>query len=66
MGYPTTVQAIERNKARQAQWYVNVPNAIAHALNFEKGETVEWEIESTNVLIVKRVKEPKRSRAKQK
>jgi antitoxin component of MazEF toxin-antitoxin module len=66
MGYPTTVQAIERKKARQAQWYVNFPNAIAQALNFEKGETVEWEIESTKVLILKRVKEPKRSRAKQK
>ncbi len=48
MGYPTKIQLIARQKGRQ--WYVNFPNALAAAMNFEKGETVEWEVESLGVL----------------
>ena len=44
MGYPTKIQLIARKKGKQ--WYVNFPNALAEAMNFEKGEVVEWEIES--------------------
>lgn len=44
MGYPTKIQLISRKKGNQ--WYVNFPNALAEAMNFRKGETVEWEIES--------------------
>jgi hypothetical protein len=55
MGYPTTVQAIERKKAKQAQWYVNFPNALAQAMDFSKGEIVEWDVESTTVIRLTRV-----------
>ena len=30
------------------------PNAIAEAMNFKKGETVEWEVESLTVLKMSR------------
>ena len=48
MGYPTKIQLISRQKGNQ--WYVNFPNALAEAMNFEKGETVEWEVETLEVL----------------
>lgn len=38
MGYPTSVQLIDRKKTEQ--WYVNFPAAIARAMDFEKGEIV--------------------------
>lgn len=40
MGYPTKVQLIKRKAS--AQWYVNFPAVLAQAMEFEKGETVEW------------------------
>lgn len=48
MGYPTKIQKIERKKGNQ--WYVNFPNALAEAMNFSKGETVEWEVLTTLAL----------------
>ncbi len=48
MGYPTKIQLIARKKGNQ--WYVNFPNALAEAMNFEKSEVVEWEVESLQVL----------------
>lgn len=56
MGYPTTVQLIDRKNTEQ--WYVNFPAAIARALDFVKGEVVEWTIETRSKLILKR--KPKR------
>jgi len=52
MGYPTTIQLISRNKGNH--WYVNFPNALAKALDFKKGEIVEWEIVEKNKLLVTR------------
>ena len=52
MGYPTKIQLISRQKGNQ--WYVNFPNALAEALNFVKGETVEWTILSTSCLHMRR------------
>lgn len=52
MGYKTRVQRIDRAKSQQ--WYVNLPSALAHALQFSKGEVVEWEIETKDKLILKR------------
>lgn len=52
MGYPTTVQLIDCKTTEQ--WYVNFPAAIARALDFEKGEVVEWTIENRSTLILKR------------
>lgn len=54
MGYPTKVQLIAREKGKQ--WYVNFPNALAEAMNFKKGEVVEWEIETRNCLKMVRTK----------
>lgn len=52
MGYPTSVQLIDREKTEQ--WYVNFPAAIARGMDFEKGEIVEWTIESKARLTLKR------------
>ena len=52
MGYPTKVQLIRRLKSEQ--WYVNLPAAVAQALEFDKGEVVEWVIEDKRTLILKR------------
>lgn len=48
MGYPTKIQLISRKKGEQ--WYVNFPNALAQAMNFQKSEVVEWEIEDLKSL----------------
>ena len=48
MGYPTKIQLISRKKGNQ--WYVNFPNALAEAMNFKKGERVEWSVESIKFL----------------
>jgi len=53
MGYPTKIQLIARKKGKQ--WYVNFPGALAEAMNFEKGEVVEWEVESLTSLKMTRV-----------
>ena len=53
MGYPTKVQLIKRKKTAD-QYYINLPTAIAEAMEFEKGETVEWIIEDKANLVVHR------------
>ena len=52
MGYPTKIQLIKREKSEQ--WYINFPSAVAQAMEFEKGETVEWLVENKKKLILKR------------
>lgn len=52
MGYPTKMQLINR-KASQ-QWYVNIPAAVAQAMEFQKGETVEWIVDDQQHLVLKR------------
>ena len=56
MGFPTKVQLIQR-KASQ-QWYINFPSAVAQALEFERGETVEWIIEDKANLVLHRRQVP--------
>lgn len=53
MGYPTKVQLIKRKQSEQ--WYINFPSAVAQALDFERGETVEWSIEDKNLLALRRL-----------
>jgi len=54
MGHPTKVQCIRRKKGPD-QWYVNFPAAMANAMEFEKGETIEWLIEDkANVVLHRR------------
>jgi len=57
MGYPTRVQLIKRRSSHQ--WYVNFPAALAEAMEFEKGELVEWVVESRKKLSLKRSSEKK-------
>jgi bifunctional DNA-binding transcriptional regulator/antitoxin component of YhaV-PrlF toxin-antitoxin module len=52
MGFPTKIQLIKR--AKSEQWYINFPSAIAQAMEFERGEVVEWVIEDKQRLILKR------------
>lgn len=53
MGYPTKVQLIQRKASEQ--WYINFPSAVAQALDFARGETVEWHIEDKNLLALRRL-----------
>ncbi len=62
MGHPTKVQVIQRQNSEQ--WYVNFPAAVAHAVEFGKGEIVEWVIEDKNTLILKRVETAQAATAK--
>jgi hypothetical protein len=52
MGYPTKIQLIKRSKSEQ--WYINFPSAIAQAMEFERGEVVEWMIQDRQTMILKR------------
>jgi len=53
MGYPTRVQVIQR-KASQ-QWYVNFPAALAQAMEFSKGEVIEWTVQDKDTLVLRRI-----------
>jgi len=52
MGYPTRVQLIRRKASEQ--WYVNFPMAIAQAMQFARGEVVEWIIEDREQMVLRR------------
>jgi len=58
MGYPTKVQLIKRKKSEQ--WYVNFPSAVAQAMEFERGEVVEWFVEDKETLVLARPSAPGR------
>lgn len=52
MGYPTRVQRIKRKASEQ--WYINFPAALAQAMEFERGEVVEWVVEDRANLLLRR------------
>jgi hypothetical protein len=52
MGYPTKVQLIHRKDSQQ--WYINFPAPIAQAMEFTKGEVVEWVIQDRRTLLLNR------------
>ena len=56
MGYPTKVQLIERKDSEQ--FYINFPAPIAQAMEFAKGEIVEWTIADKKHLILSRTVVP--------
>ena len=56
MGFPTKVQIIKRKESEQ--WYINFPSALAQAMEFERGETVEWIIEDKSRLVLRRRSTP--------
>lgn len=62
MGYRIKVQKVERPTNRS--YYVNLPAALAEAINVEKGEEFEWEIEDKNLLLFKRVNHVKIKKVK--
>jgi hypothetical protein len=54
MGFPTKVQLIQRKDSQQ--WYINFPSAVAQAMEFQRGEIVEWIVEDKNRLLLRRRK----------
>lgn len=56
MGFPTKVQLIKRKKSEQ--WYINFPSAVAKAMEFFRGEVVEWIVEDKANLILHRPDTP--------
>jgi hypothetical protein len=56
MGFPTKVQLIKRKASEQ--WYINFPSAIAQAMEFSRGETVEWLVEDKALLALRRLEAP--------
>ena len=56
MGFPTKVQLIKRKASEQ--WYINFPSAIAQAMEFSRGETVEWIVEDKALLALRRLDPP--------
>ena len=57
MGYPTKVQLIHRQKTAD-QYYINFPTAVAEAMEFQKGEIIEWIIEDKANIIAHRRQVP--------
>lgn len=56
MGFPTKVQLIKRQASEQ--WYINFPSAVAQAMEFSRGETVEWIVEDKSLLALRRLHPP--------
>lgn len=52
MGFSTKIQLIKRTASEQ--WYVNLPSAVAQAMEFQKGEVVEWVIEDKKRMTLQR------------
>ena len=52
MAFSTKVQLIKR--AASEQWYVNLPSAVAQAMDFQKGEQVQWAIHDRRTLVLTR------------
>jgi antitoxin component of MazEF toxin-antitoxin module len=60
MGYLIKVQKVERPTNRS--YYVNLPVALAEAIDLQKGEQWEWSMEDKNTLIFSRVKKLEKRR----
>ena len=58
MGYLTKIQRVDR--PTNQSFYVNLPTAVAQAIEIEKGEEFEWVVEDKNLLLLKRVKPVKK------
>jgi hypothetical protein len=57
MGFPTKVQLIKRRSSEQ--WYINFPSALAQAMEFSRGESVEWLVEDKSLLALRRPQAPR-------
>ena len=56
MGFHTKVQLINRKASEQ--FYINFPSALAQAMEFSKGEDVEWIVADKGHLILSRTHVP--------
>jgi len=56
MGFPTKVQLIKRRASEQ--WYINFPSALAQAMEFSRGEILEWFVEDKSLLALRRTATP--------
>lgn len=56
MGYKTKVQVIKR--AKNEQYYINLPAQLAQAMEFQQSEPVEWFVEDKATLALKRASAP--------
>ena len=56
MPFPTKVQLIQRQNSEQ--WYINFPSALAQAMDFQRGETVEGIVEDKSLLALRRPSAP--------
>ena len=61
MGYPTRVQLISRKESEQ--WYINFPAPLARAMEFDKGELLEWVIQDRYTLVLSRAAKRRADRA---
>jgi bifunctional DNA-binding transcriptional regulator/antitoxin component of YhaV-PrlF toxin-antitoxin module len=61
MGLKTKIQVIERGSNRQ--FYIMIPAPVGHALEIEKGEEIEWIIETKEIIVIKRDKQKPISKA---
>ena len=52
MGYVVKLQKVQRPTNRS--FYVNLPAALADAVQLDKGEELEWFVEDKNTLILRR------------
>jgi antitoxin component of MazEF toxin-antitoxin module len=57
MGYVVKLQKVQRPTNRSS--YVNLPAALADAVQLDKGEELEWFVEDKNTLILRRRKPAK-------
>ena len=56
MGFPTKVQCIKRK--RSEQWFINLPSAVAKAMEFAQSELVDWIVSDKKHLILRRHNAP--------
>jgi antitoxin component of MazEF toxin-antitoxin module len=61
MGCKSKIQVIQR--ANSQQFYLMIPAQTAQALELEKGEEIDWIIESKELLVIKRDKKKRISKA---
>jgi hypothetical protein len=57
MGYETKIQLIKRKDTEQ--WYINFPSALAQAVEFQRGEIVEWLVDDRFHLVLRRSDPPR-------
>jgi len=53
MGYKTKIQQVIREQNQS--YYVNLPSAVAQAIEVKKGEEFEWQVETKNLILLRRV-----------